>query len=330
MDASGFEMGTDGLQENDSETTAFSAQSFFATSADETFNDGGWIDDGAIDPDMPQAMFYSMVDQDVGENAIPMDVGMIRHTWLDETDFSDGSGVVDDSIFQTLGAPLENNDGVFETNSLNGITFDFDIDQSGSLSRLDVEMLINYLNDFFKSENPQSNLNEMSLMDVDGDLQLTPLDALIVINELNRSWALEDFAANESSRLADSSSWIAGDLLDAATDASVDDSIDGSSEMSVARMTDLAMSDFAYSTEASKIAYFKSLSSTKKDGMPFFISVDENGKVSAIADSQALEVSVDEDHLISVDNESTGLAVVDLDGDFLLSQYADADSLMFS
>ena len=277
-----------------------------------------------------------------------VDVDMVKRS-VDETDVTDETGVVDETIFQTFGVSSQD-DEMMETTAFHGVTFDFDIDQNGSLSRLDAEMLISYLSELFRSEGfaafAQSDSSEMLQMDVDGDAQLTPLDALIVINELNRSGTLEANASSGSSRLAANSTLIAsGDLrirdmqddslVDAASldeDRLSDDSatvIFG--KMSVAQMTDLAISDFAPSFEASRLAGYKSLTSAKQDGTPFIISVDDNGKVTAASDSLDLEVSIGEDQVISVDGESSGLAVVDFGGGLLLSKQAQADiGLMFA
>ncbi len=349
MDASGFEMGAEVFQDNDLDSSAM-FQSASVERTDETSTDNEMVDE-TVDPDAVKVMYFSMVGEDLAEKEtvddFASDIDMVKRT-VDESDVIDETGVVDETIFQTFGAPSQD-DEMMEATAFHGVTFNFDIDQNGILSRLDAEMLISYLSDFFRSEDfaafAQSDSSEMLQMDVDGDAQLTPLDALIVINELNRSGALEANVSSVSSRLATNSTLIAGDLRirdmvdDSGADtspldedsSSEDESTDLLGKMSIARMTDIAMSDFAPSSEASRLAGYKSLTLAKQDGTPFVISVDDNGKVSAASDTQDLEVSIGDDQVICVDGESSGLAVVELGGDFLLSKQAAADSvLMFA
>ena len=288
----------------------------------------------------PMAM-SGFIESDIGERNL-----------VGDADVLEPIAVNDESVFVAFGAASENEDHgyLIEPTAFRGITFNFDVDQNGNVSRLDAEMLISYLSDFFSSEYfaafAESNSSEMLQMDVDGDAQLTPLDALIVINELNRSGALEANVSSGSSRVATNSALIASqdlrirDMSDdyGAEAASLDEvgisdesMTDVFGKMSIARMTDLAILDFAPSFEASRLAGYKSLTLAKQDGTPFLVSVDDNGKVSAVSGTQDLEVSIGEDQLISVDGESSGLAVVDLGGDFLLSKQTEADiALMFA
>jgi Dockerin type I domain len=230
-----------------------------------------------------------------------------------------------ETTFLAFGATTQADAPLVISPAIRPVRFNFDVDQSGSLSRLDAEKLISYLSNFFRSENfsvfAESNSSDMLQMDVDGDAQLTPLDALIVINELNRTGTLE---SNVSTGASNSTLVASGDLRirniqddlgDAAAPieeigASVGDSTDVLGKRLIAPM---------------RMSY-KSIPLAKEDGTAFVLSVDDNGKVSAVSDTQDLVISVDEDQVISVDGESTGLAVVDFGGVLLLSAQAQADS----
>jgi hypothetical protein len=162
-------------------------------------------------------------------------------------------------------------------------------------------------------------------LDVDGDSFVTPLDVLIIINELNRAEARSQFAATQLARFSDES-MPADSAVDSGNSA---DSSNSDMDWSKAA-TDIAFADTDFddtsfadfvpnAMQASRLAGYKVLTAVNANGVPMVISVDESGNVSAISDAEKREVNVDEDSSIRIDGERTGLSLVNLGGDFVLA-----------
>lgn len=81
--------------------------------------------------------------------------------------------------------------------------FDYDVDRNGSITPLDVLLIINRLN---QADILQEDLNPDHLLDVSGDSLVSPLDVLLVINRLNEDVAIHEegespFASFESGQV---------------------------------------------------------------------------------------------------------------------------------
>lgn len=76
-----------------------------------------------------------------------------------------------------------------------------DTNGNGSVDPLDALVIINQLNRGSSNEASISDSNALRLVDVDADRSLSPLDALMVINQLNSNANNSDFAAPLASRV---------------------------------------------------------------------------------------------------------------------------------
>jgi hypothetical protein len=242
---------------------------------------------------------------------------------IGDADVLEPIAVNDESVFAAFGASSEDNFDMVETTSFNTFVFDCDIDESGHLSRLDAEKIISYLSDLFRSMDSADfsvgSSDDFTKMDIDGDAQLTPLDALIVINELNRTGTLSGVPASESARLARNSTLIAGDVLDgmASEDAGFvfeEEISDKSRITDVAYLTDLAITDFAPPTEVIEIAC-DNIPKLMEDGVSFLRIANDSEQFDP---ALGLDESVSQEDEVSdsVDDEWTDLrlAEFELDG----------------
>jgi hypothetical protein len=199
-----------------------------------------------------------------------------------------------------------------------------DVDGNGRVSPLDALLIINAINEY--SDSPefsalaQTIRSDESSLDVDKDTLVTPLDVLVVINQINRMEELAWLTSDESSRRTTASIRVA----DHPWDLPKGDTLVGD-ESNSAFDEDTSIARLAWGGEmdpanASQMVLSTVVTGVGRDGKTMVISVDDQGKVSAISDALPLSVSIGEDNSIRVNDQPTGISLIHLDEHFGLAQ----------
>lgn len=299
----------------------------------------------------PQAQIYTMAAMEA-ESSEVAEVGTVGEEVLDtslfirtldfesssaDVDLMSQTGMVDDEMVRAFSASdmeateeeifevtaTGNTDEVAEelmTFNSAGSAFSFDVDANGRISPLDAYLIISAINDFYESHGlsdpAASGLG--STFDINRDSLVSPLDVLIVINQINRLEELDWFMIDAPEVSGNTSIRIGDDLQDQnATDGSEDAAQgilpDDDADM---RQTDDGLSSSRLMAPIDSIV----VTGSKQNGDSMIFTLNADGKISAIADGVELNLSVDEQGSIWVNDQPSGLSVIQTEGKYELSQ----------
>jgi Dockerin type I domain len=237
-----------------------------------------------------------------------MFAGMMQDSPVDDSMNIEGVALLED-----IGTSIEVRSMSFEatsetsseTDSLDFIAFNvanqvpqLDVDGNGRISPLDAWLIISSINDYQREIGIVANAQRAgsdNAFDLNRDSYVSHLDVLIVINQINRMEDLNWFMVEAPNTLEVAGIRI-GDV------EQLDEGMD--------------LSEFAGSRMMAPSAFSKVVTGTSPTGEGVVVSINEDGKVSAMIHASEAPVSVGDDGLIRIDNEHTGLGIVGTEGDY--------------